>query len=175
MRMDTLVRCGGVAAILAGVLRAAASFAWGSEVERQVLYLIVDLLLLLGVSAAYAQNHEALGRLGAAGFRATVAGIFLVRSSRAIPGLDLYPAGAISVSIGWVLLSLDWRRTANGPALVPVLFALSFVTGLAGQIVPGAAGLFVTSGVIFGAAMVGVGRFITLSRAPTGRHRRTPA
>jgi hypothetical protein len=60
MRMDTFVRCGGAAAILAGVLRAAASFAWDSEVEQQVLYLIVDLLLLLGVFAAYAQNHEAL-------------------------------------------------------------------------------------------------------------------
>jgi len=175
MRSDTLVRGGGAAAILAGVLRAAASFAWGSEVERQVLYLIVDLLLLLGVFAAYAQNHEVLGRWGAAGFLTTVAGIVLVRSGRAIPGLDLYPAGALSVSIGWVLLGLDWRRTANGPALVPVLFALSLVTGLAGHVVPGAAGLFVASGVIFGAAMVGVGGFITLFRAPPGRHRRTPA
>ena len=173
MRMDTFVRGGGAAAILAGVLRAAASFAWGSEVERQVLYLIVDLLLLLGVFAAYAQNHEALGRWGAAGFLTTVAGILLVRSSRAIPGLDLYPAGAFSVSIGWVLLSFDWRRTANGPAWVPALFALSLATGLVGHLVPRAADLFVASGVIFGAAMVGVGRFITLPRAPTGPHRRT--
>ena len=54
MRMDTFVRVGGASAILAGVLRAAASFAfWGSEVERQVLYFIVDLLLLLGAIAAY--------------------------------------------------------------------------------------------------------------------------
>ena len=69
MRMNTLVRVGGWAAILAGVLRAAGSFvSGGSEVERQSLYFIVDLLLLLGVFAAYAQNHEALGRWGAAGF-----------------------------------------------------------------------------------------------------------
>ena len=85
MRMDTFVRVGGASAILAGVLRAAASFASrGSEVERQMLYFIVDLLLLLGVFAAYAQNHEALGRWGAGGFLATVAGILLVRSSRAV-------------------------------------------------------------------------------------------
>jgi hypothetical protein len=82
MRMDTFVRCGGAAAILAGVLRAAASFAWDSEVEQQVLYLIVDLLLLLGVFAAYAQNHEALGRWGAAGFLTTVAGEVRPRDSR---------------------------------------------------------------------------------------------
>ena len=52
MRQSTLVRLGGAAAILAGVLRAASSFAAGeSEIERQALYFIVDLLLLLGVSA----------------------------------------------------------------------------------------------------------------------------
>lgn len=158
MPMDTIVRGGGGAAILAGVLRAAASFAWGSQVERQVLYLIVDLLLLLGVLAAYARNHGALGRWGAAGFLTTVAGILLVRSSHAIPGLDLYPAGALSVSIGWVWLTFDWRRTANGPALAPVLFALSLATGLVGHLVPRAAALSVASGVIFGAAMAGVGR-----------------
>ena len=61
MRMNTLVRVGGGAAILAGVLRAAGSFvSLGSELESQSLYFIVDLLLLLGVFAVYAQNHEVL-------------------------------------------------------------------------------------------------------------------
>jgi len=170
MRMNTLVRVGGWAAILAGVLRAAGSFvSWGSEVERQSLYFIVDLLLLLSVFAAYAQNHEALGRRGAAGFLTTIAGILLVRSSRAVPGLDLYPAGALSVAIGWVLLSLDWWRTANGPAFVPVLFVLSVLTGLVGQI-EHLAPLFVASGVIFGAAMVGVGRKVLLAATAARRN-----
>jgi hypothetical protein len=65
MRTDTLVRVCGGAAILAGVLRAAGSFAsGGSEVARQSLYFIVDLFLLLGVFAAYTLNHAALGRWG---------------------------------------------------------------------------------------------------------------
>jgi hypothetical protein len=163
MRMDAVVRVGGAAAILAGVLRVASSFAsGGNEVARQSLYFVVDLFLLLGVFAAYTQNHAALERWGAAGFLTTVAGILLVRSSRAVPGLDLYPAGALSVAIGWVLLSLDWWKRANGPAFVPVLLVLSIVTGLVGQIVPRAAVLVAASGVIFGAAMVGVGRQILL-------------
>ena len=167
MRRDTLLRIGGAAAILAGVLRAAGSFpsVADSEVERQSLYFIVDLLLLLGVFAAYAQNHEALGRWGAGGFLTIVAGILLVRSSRAVPGLDLYPAGALSVAIGWVLLSLTWWKTANGSALVPLLLVLSVVTGLVGQIVAHAADFFVASGVIFGVAMVGVGRQVLLAAA----------
>ena len=170
MGLSTLVRVGGVAAILAGVLRAASSFAsGGSEVERQALYFIVDLLLLLGAFAAYAQNYEAMGRWGVAGFLTTVAGILLVRSSRAVPGLDLYPAGALSVAIGWVLLSLAWWRAANGPAFVPVLFALSIVTGLVGQIVPRAS-LFVVSGVIFGAAVAGAGRQVLLGVTTASRN-----
>ena len=171
MCLSTLVRVGGAAAMLAGVLRVASSFAsGGSEVERQALYFIVDLLLLLGVFAAYAQNHEAVGRWGAAGFLTTVVGILLVRSSRAVPGLDLYPAGALSVAIRWVLFSLDWWKRANGPAFVPVLFGLSIVTGLVGQIVPRAALLFVASGVIFGAAMVGVGRQVLLAASAAPRN-----
>ena len=51
-----------------------------------------------------------------------------------MPGLDLYPAGALSVAIGWGALSGAWWRTAKGPAFAPVLFVLSIVTGLDGQI-----------------------------------------
>ena len=60
MRVNRLVRVGGWAAILAGVLRAGVSFVSGnSDVERQSFYFIVDLPRLLRVFAAYAQNHEA--------------------------------------------------------------------------------------------------------------------
>ena len=74
-----------------------------------------------------------------------------------MPGLDLYPTAALSVAIGWVPLSLAWWRTAKGPAYVPVLFVLSIVIGLVGQIVSRAS-LFAVSGVIFGAAVAGTGR-----------------
>ena len=170
MRRSTLVRVGGAAAILAGALRAASSFAsGGSEVERQALYFIVDLLLLLGVFAAYAQHHEAVGSWGAAGFLTAVAGILLVRSSRSVPGLDLYPAGALSVGIGWVLLTFAWWRMAKGPAFVPVLFLLSSVTGLVGQMVSRAS-LFVAAGVIFGAAVAGAGRQVLVGVSTASRN-----
>jgi hypothetical protein len=41
---------------------------------------------------------------------------------------------------------------------VPVLFVLSVLTGLVGQAALHSPALFVASGVIFGAAMLGVGR-----------------
>lgn len=151
------------------MLRALVSFAsGGGEVEQQMLYFIVDFLLLLGVLAVYAQNHQALGPWGAAGFLVTVAGILLVRSSRAIPGLDLYPAGALAVVCGWVLLGAVWWKRAQGSAFVPALFVLSLVTASIGQFVAPAA-LFPVSGIIFGAAMVGVGRQVLRA---AGRHER---
>jgi hypothetical protein len=61
-----------------------------------------------------------------------------------------------------------WWRTAKGPAYVPVLFVLSIVTGLVGQIVSRAS-LFVASGVIFGAAVSGAGRQVLLGVSAASR------
>jgi SnoaL-like domain len=158
-RLQSLVRIGGTAAILAGLLRALISSASGlGEVEQQVVYFIVDLLLLLGVLAVYVQNHQVLGLWGVAGFLITIAGILLVRSSRAIPGLDLYPAGALAVVSGWVVLSATCWKRAHGSVFGPLLFVLAVATGAIGQFVTRAASLFPVSGIIFGAAMVEVGR-----------------
>jgi len=158
MSTHSLVRAGAAAAIAAGVLRAASSFVAGagSETQRQALYVVIDFLLLLGVIAAFAQNHRSIGRWGTGGFLVAVAGILLVRSSRAIPGVDLYPAGALTVAIGCMMFSAVLWRRANGSPVVPLLFAVSVATGLAGQATDRAQ-LFVASGVIFGVAMIGVG------------------
>jgi hypothetical protein len=91
-----------------------------------------------------------------------------VRSRRAIPGLDLYPAGGLAVVSGWALLTATWWRLAQGSAFVPLLFVLSLMTGSIGQFMARAAPLFLVSGIIFGAAMVGVGRRVL---AASGRER----
>jgi hypothetical protein len=159
MLRETLFRVGGWAAIIAGVLRAAGSFtsSLGSDVERQSLYFIIDLFLLIAVFTVYAQNHAVVGPWGAAGFLTTVAGILLVRSSRAVPGLDLYPAGALGIAGGWAVLALASWYKGRGSVFVPVLFTLSIVTAIAGQLAAAAPAAFVASGVIFSAAVVSVG------------------
>ena len=166
MQKSSLVRVGAVAAILAGLLRAAAAITpgTGSEVERQSLYFIVDLLLLLAVIAAYAQHHNSLGRSGAGAFLTTVTGLLLVRSGRAVPGLDLYPAGAALVAIGWVVLAVTWWKWSHGSPFVPLLLLLSLLLGMVSQLGGRAATLFVASGLFFGAAMVEVGRQLLFDR-----------
>ena len=166
MRTSTLVRIGGVAAILAGLLRAYAAVAPGidSDVQRQSLYFVVDLLLLLGSIAAYAEHHEWLGRSGAGAFLMTVAGLLLVRSSRAVPGLDLYPAGAALVAVGWIVLAFMWWKRSRGSPFVPLLLLLSLVLGAVSQLGGRAAMLSLASGLLFGAAMVEVGRQLVFGR-----------
>jgi hypothetical protein len=163
---------GGTAAILAGVMRAVASLPLGAgDAERQLLYFVIDFLLLIGLMAVYAQHHQDLGFWGAAGFLIAVAGILLVRSSRAIPGFDLYPAGALAVVSGWVLLSATTWKRAHGPAFLPLLFAVSAVIGSVGQLTTRPAASSLVAGIVFGAAMIGVGRFTTRppKRCPSDR------
>ena len=138
----------------------AASFtsSLGSEVERQSLYFIIDLLLLIAVFAAYVQVQEVVRGWGAAGFLTTVVGILLVRSSRAVPGLDLYPAGALAVALGWAVLGLASWRAGTASVFVPLLFVLSVVIAIVGQVLASSPSAFVASGVVFGAAVIGVGR-----------------
>jgi hypothetical protein len=102
MSRAALIRAGGIAAIVGGVLPAAAPFApsLGSDVERQLLYLVVDMFLLMGLLGFYELRHQDLGRTGALGFLLALVGLTVVRSSRAIPELDLYPMGALAFVVG---------------------------------------------------------------------------
>jgi hypothetical protein len=97
-------------------------------VTQQSLYFIVDVFLLIGVLAAYARDCEVVGRWGATGFLTALVGILLVRSNRAVPGLDLYPAGAVAIALGCALLGLTSWRAGTASWWVPLLFVMSVVT-----------------------------------------------
>lgn len=160
MSRAALIRAGGMAAIIGGVLRAAASFApnAGSNVEQQLLYLTVDMFLLLGLLGFYELRHQDAGRTGAFGFLLALFGLVVVRSSRAIPGFDLYPLGAL-VFVGGLIALCGSAWIANTLAFwVPAAFVVSTLLGLVGTIADNSGRLFVLSGVLFGAAFAGLGR-----------------
>ena len=159
MSRATLVRAGGMAAIVGGVLRAAASFAprAGSDVELQLLYLVVDVFLLLGVLGFYELRHEDIGRIGALGFLLALVGLAVVRSSRVIPGVDLYPVGALAFVGGLLALCVSAWKVKRLTVWVPVALLLSTLAGLVGTVVESAGWLFLLSGVAFGVAFAGLG------------------
>lgn len=70
----------------------------------------------------------------------------------------MYPAGALAVVSGWVLLSATTWKRARGSAVVPLLFAMSAVTGFVGQLTIRPQAWFLVAGIVFGAAMIGAGR-----------------
>jgi hypothetical protein len=160
MARGALIRAGGVAAIVGGILRAAASFApsLGSDFEQQLLYLVVDIFLLLGLLSFYELRYQDVGRSGALGFLMALVGVLVVRSSRVIPGLDLYPMGALALVGGLIVLcACAWRVKAL-PVWVPTAFVVSTLIGLIGISAGNSGWPFVVSGVLFGAAFVGLGR-----------------
>jgi hypothetical protein len=159
MTRATLVRVGGMAAIVGGVLRVAASFApnVGSDVERQLLYLAIDVFLLLGVLGFYELRHEDIGRAGAVGFLLALVGLSVVRSSRAIPGVDLYPVGALAFAVGLLVSCVSAWKVKTLAIWVPVALFGSVLAGLVGTVVQGGGWVFVLSGVAFGVGFAGLG------------------
>lgn len=160
-----LIRAAGTAAIVGGALRAGTSFAPDvvSEIELQTLYFVVDLFLLIGLLGFYQLRCEDTGVWGVSGFLLALVGLELVRSSRAVPGVDLYPGGALVFAGGLIILcSTAWKaNTLRG--WVPASLLLSMLVGLIGSLL-GIPSLFVLSGVAFGIAFGGLG-FETRSAA----------
>ena len=156
----TLVRIGALAAIAGGVLRAAASLApvvIGSDREREVLYIVVDVCLTVALVGFYAQRARGIGWPGAVGFALALVGIATVRANRMISTVDLYPAGALATACGVIVLSASAWAVRKIPPWVPVAFLLSTFVGIIGSVGQEANALFVWSGVIFGAAFAGLG------------------
>ena len=158
MSRATLVRAGGTAAVIGGVLRAAASFApdLGSDVALQALYFTVDLFLILGLLGFFELRHEDVGLPGASGFLVALVGLQIVRSSRAVPGIDLYPGGALAFTVGLIVLSGAAWKAHTLAGWVPAALVLSLLAGIVAAVL-NAPFLFALSGVTFGLAFAGLG------------------
>jgi len=165
MSRVTLIRVGGMAAIVGGVLRAATSFAPGlrSDIAQQLLYLAVDTFLLFGLLGFYALRHQDAGRTGALGFLLAIFGLVVVRSSRALPGFDLYPVGALIFVSGMIALCGSAWIARTLAVWVPAAFVVSTLLGLVGTVADNSGWLFVLSGVLFGAAFAELGREVWLA------------
>jgi hypothetical protein len=160
MTRSTFVRARGLAAIVGGVLRAAASFApvvIDSDIARESLYIVVDVCLTIGLVSFNARHSKSIGWPGATGLALGLVGLATVRANRVISTVDLYPAGALATACGVILLSSRAWVARRIPGWVPVAFLLSTLVGLIGSYVRGANALFVWSGVIFGVVFAGLG------------------
>lgn len=151
---------GAIAAITAGVLRAGTSFlpssASGTGIE--LLYLVIDLLLLFAIVAVYAYVRERSGVAGLVGFVLALAGTgSIVGPDGTLGGVDMYVAGASTLSLGLAVLSVGaWRRAAL-PRAACALWLGSTVIGVGGYTIRGPGVLVTLAGLAFGIGFVVAG------------------
>ena len=159
MSKANLIQLGGIAAMLAGILRGLASFIPDTtpDLALQLLYFSTDVFIILGVLALYALQHNESGKLGFCGFLIAIVGILGIRSSRAITGVNLYPAGALIFSLGLNLLGISSWKAKILPSWVIGFWAFSVLVGVIAYFVPGLNLLFVTAGVMFAIGFAGAG------------------
>ena len=160
MSTAALVRLAGLAAILAGVLRAGAAFVPYSDpgTGLELFYLVIDVLILLGLLGVYAYEHAQVGVLGLAGFLLALVGTASITGpDGTLGGVDVYAAGAGTLSIGLLLLALASWNAERLPRWVCALWALSTLVGVGGFLIGQPPATFLIAGVAFGLGFVGAG------------------
>jgi hypothetical protein len=159
MSKASLVSLGGTAAVLAGILRGIASFipATTPDVALQLLYILTDVFILLGIFALYGVQYKETGKLGFLGFLIAVVGILVIRSDKAITGVSLYPAGSLIFSLGLILLGIRLWQTNVLPSWVVGFWSLSVLMGIIAYLVPSLDLLFVAAGLMFAIGFAAAG------------------
>ncbi len=159
-----LIRWGGLAAILAGLLRGIASFTpTAASVGLQIFYFTIDVLLLLGVIAMYAFQKQKIGRWGSVGILLAFIGGVLLLGHDVVNALAfLYPVAAFLFAVGISVLAIRSWKAGTLPRWVSALLIASTLLGILGFVVKGFDILFVISGVVFGIGFIGAGLTVWL-------------
>src|SRR5947207_15292862 len=154
-----LIRWGGLAAVLAGILRVIASFTpTAASVGLQLFYFAIDVLLLLGVIGMYAFQKQEIGRWGFGGFVLALIGAGLLLGHDVVNALAfLYPVAAFLFAVGISVLAIRSWAANTLPHWVSALLIASTILGILGFVVKGFDIFFVISVVIFGIGFIGAG------------------
>src|SRR6266581_6079250 len=159
-----LIRWGGLAAVLAGILRVIASFTpTAASVGLQIFYFVIDVLLLLGVIGVYAFQKQETGRWGFVGFVMALIGAGLLIGHDVVSAVAfLYPVAAFLFAVGISVLAIRSWAANTLPRWASALLITSTVIGILGFVVEGFDILFLISGVIFGIGFIGAGLTVWL-------------
>jgi drug/metabolite transporter (DMT)-like permease len=157
-----IARLGGAAAMIAAFLRAVGSFLPSARETPALagLYLMTDVLILLGLIGWYLAQRRRLGPRGLLGFVLSVVGVVVIRSNGDFPGIDTYSIGAPLLVIGLLVLAASaWRASLMG-AWVPAALVVAGVLGPVGYLAPGVSALFAASGLAFSIGFGGAGTYL---------------
>ena len=155
MEQVTLFRLSGAASIIAGAVRILNTFTTHLPSTRtlDLLYLLTDILLLLGLIGWYVSRASKLGASGAIGFVISIAGILIIRSAGLFPGYG-YLTGAMALLAGLVVMNAPTLLRWNDAILPPILWLLSLVCAVSSFAL---AFLGIISATLFGAGFICAG------------------
>jgi hypothetical protein len=165
MARTNLIRWGGLAAVLAGILRLIASFTpTTASITLQVLYFTIDVLLLLGIVSVYEFQKQETGRWGFFGFLLALIGASLLIGHDVVVNAValLYPVAAFLFAVGISVLAIRSWAANTLPHWASALLITSTLLGILGYGIKGFDVLFVVSGVIFGIGFIGAGLTVWL-------------
>ncbi len=159
MSMLNWVGLGGLAAMIAGVLRLVSSVLPASDsVLLRILYLVIDMGFLGGVLSIYRFEREQLGRVGLlATLVAAVGAGLLIAHDTVAWSSGLYGIAALLFSVGLSLLGIASWTTRKLPRWILVFWITSTLVGTLGYLVPSLGVLFVLSGILLGLGFAGAG------------------
>jgi hypothetical protein len=160
MSSINLIRWGGLAAIIAGILRGVNSLLPANlpTVTSEILYLITDIFILFGIMGIYGFEHQESGLWGFCGFLLAIVGTgIIIGPDGSIGGVNLYPVGSLILAAGLTLLVVGSWIANKFSRWIPILWVLSTVVGFIGYFSPGLNLLFILSGIIFGIGFAGAG------------------
>ena len=162
-----LIRWGGLAAVLAGILRGIASFTpTNSSVWLQFFYLAIDVLLFLGIIGLYGYQRKETGWWGFSGFLLAFIGAGLLIGNDVVNArVNLYPIAALLFTLGISILAIVSWVLKTLPRLACALLITSTIVGIPGYFIKGFAVLFVLSGVMFSIGIIGAGLKVWLKPA----------
>ncbi len=154
----TLIRWGGFAAIIAGILRGINALVPPSTPTAILnwLYLVTDIFIFLGMMGLYGFQVRESGVWGFLGWLLTIAGIGIIRYG-AIARVDLYSVGALLFAGGLVVFAVGAWIANKLPRWIPAVWILSTIVGICGYFVAGLQLLFVISGLMFGIGFAAAG------------------
>ena len=165
MRKFKLIRAGGVAAVLAGMLRGLASVAPATTARIMLLYLLIDVLLFFASIGLYAFVRDEIRLAGGLGVLLEVfAALILIARDLRILADSIYPLGALMFALGLDLFAIGSWRLKKFPRWALLVLIVSTLIGPIGFFVQGLEVLFLASGLLFGIGLVGAGMTILLRR-----------
>jgi hypothetical protein len=158
MSRVTLIRLGGLAAMLAGIFRGISAIVASDPPSTaiSVLYLLTDIFLLFGMMGLYSFQLQESKLWGFFGFLLAIVGIMMIRTDE-IAAVNLYAVGAVIFAAGLTIFAVGSWMAKKLPKWISACWIISTIVGFVGYFIAGLHLLFIIAGILFGIGFAGAG------------------